>query len=75
MVADEFMSLEDDNEIDLVQFKTVDLDGIDEVQLDDCEMAGLPSQKRCASHTLSLVTTTDVKNHATYPPNVEKIKK
>ena len=72
--SDEILSLEDD-EIDIVEFETVDFNKIEEVQIENGELVGLPSQKRCASHTLSLVTTTDVKKYAKYPPNHEKIKK
>ena len=66
----ETLSLSDDSD-NLVTFEEINLDCIDEVQ-----GIVLPPQKRCASHTLSLVATTDVtKNTEFRHKSVEKVMK
>lgn len=62
----ETMALGDDS--DMVTFEKIDLDSIDEIN-----SIVLPPQKRCASHTLSLVATTDVNKNAKFQPSVSKL--
>ena len=67
LADNETMSLDDSDS--LVAFQEIDLDSIDQIN----SSFVLPPQKRCASHTLSLVATTDVKKYAQFTDNMTKL--